>query len=937
MKRVCVLLGLIVVAGCAGTSTNTPSNWVEDTLHSMSIEQKVGQMMVPAFVPRFYNRDDGQFKRLLTLVQKYNVGGMMFFRGDPYEVAYSIDRLQEVAKLPLLIMADIEWGLAMRVDDATRFPQNMAVGATRRADYAYEIGRITAAEAKAIGVHIGYAPVMDVNNNPDNIIINTRSFGETPELVSRLGAAFIRGMQENGVFATAKHFPGHGDTNVDSHLDLPVITATSQRIRNVELRPFKAAVDAGVKCVMVAHITYSDFPQMQGRPATLDSYFIQKVLRKEMGFDGLVFTDAMDMRGITGNYWAGEAAVMAINAGVDMVLIPPFFETTFQFVVKAVREGRISETRLDASVRRILRAKLAHGLNRRPQFDRQRLEDVLADPAHLQKATEISDASMTLIRDRQNVLPLQAEEVDSVLVVTISDDPENVSRGDVLAKEVAKRVPVVRSVYVDPRTTAAEMAEVITTTDSAEAIVVGAFVKWGSYKGSVTLPDTTAALLRDLFDVPKPMAVIAFGSPYILRQIPDAPSYLCAYETVPLAVQSAVKAIFGEIPLQANLPVSIPGFYDMGTGLSRAQRTMTLVKAIDDVMLEPAYQVLRQAIADSIFPGAQVTVVRDGKIIASRCFGRQTYDPQSPPVTPETIYDLASVTKVVGTTVTAMHLWERGRLLLDIPIKSYLPKFTGGAKDSVTFRHLLTHSAGAHWWVDLWNKAHNKQEALDYIYQLPLDYTPGDSMIYSDLGLIMAGEIISTVTGQPLDQLYRQRIHSPLGMNNTMYNPPKSLLGRIAPTEIGGSMNRGLIHGDVHDENTFFLNGVSSHAGLFSTAEDLAILAQMLINGGIYKHQRFFSPATIREWTRRQNMPPGSSRAIGWDTPSDHNSSAGDYFSKGSFGHTGFTGTSFWVDPNNRIAIILLTNRVHPTRERGGMHKVRRDFHNAAMKALLAK
>jgi len=328
-------------------------------------------------------------------------------------------------------------------------------------------------------------------------------------------------------------------------------------------------------------------------------------------------------------------------------------------------------------------------------------------------------------------------------------------------------------------------------------------------------------------------------------------------------------------------------------------------------------------------------LVRKGELIASRSFGRQTYDPASPIVTVETMYDMASVTKVAATTLVAMNLWEKKKLVLDIPIKSYLPEYGGREKDDITLRHLLTHSSGSHWWVDLWNKASNKEEAYKYIYSLPLDFSPGDSMIYTDLGLILIMDILETVTGSTLDRLASRAFYKPLGMKNTMFNPPKTLLNRIAPTEIGGSMNRPLIHGDVHDENTHFLGGVSSHAGLFSTAEDMAALAQMLINGGIYRHRRFFKPSTIQDWTRRQYVTRSSDRALGWDTPSDKGSSAGDYFSKGSYGHMGFTGTSFWVDPNREVAIVLLTNRVHPTRKRGGMYQVRRDFHNAAMKAIL--
>jgi beta-glucosidase-like glycosyl hydrolase/CubicO group peptidase (beta-lactamase class C family) len=901
----------------------------------MTVEQKVGQIMVPGHVPRFYHTDDVQFKRLIKLVKDYHVGGVMIYRGMPYEVARSIDRLQQKAGLPLLVMADVEWGLSMRVNQGTRFLENMAIGATGDEGYAYEMGRITAMESKAIGVHIGFAPVMDVNNNPDNIIINTRSYGEDPELVSRLGAAFIRGLQESGVYATAKHYPGHGDTDVDSHLNLPAIEASKERVQRIGLPPFKAAVDAGVKCIMVGHLTYGAFAQMQGRPATLDPYFIKQVLRKEMSFEGLVITDAMEMGGITENYWSGQAAIMAINAGVDMLLLPPDFETTFSFVVQAVRDGRIPVQRIDEAVRRILRAKAELGLANRPVFDITELERVLSSPEHLGEAEEIANASVTLLRDDQEIIPFRAEQLDSVLVVTITDEEASRASNPPLSREVKRRVPVARSAYVDPRSTEEEIRGIIAMADSVEAIVTGVFVRWSDHKGSISLSDTTVALLKEFLQTDKPMAVISFGSPYILRQIPNVPSYLCAYGTVPLAVRAAVRAIFGEIPIEARIPVSIPGHYNVGDGLRREARSMELVEAIGDDFLQDAYTVLQRAISDSVFPGAQVAVVNDGTLIASRGFGRQTYDEDSPKVDTQTIYDLASVTKVAATTVCAMRLWEQSKLLLDIPVSAYLPKFKGADKDSITLRHLLTHSSGVHWWADLWTQASNPEEALDYIYQLPLDYAPGDSMIYSDLGLILVGKILETVTGETIAELSQNLVFEPMGMQNTGFNPEKILLNRIAPTEIGGNLNRGLIHGDVHDENAHFFNGVSTHAGLFSNAEDLAALAQMLLNGGIYRHHRFLSPQTVEYWTARQRMPESSIRALGWVTPADEGSSSGDYFASGSFGHTGFTGTSIWIDPHRQIAIILLTNRVHPTRERGGMHQVRRDFHNAAMAALL--
>jgi len=931
------LIGLSFLFGCAGTRPPEKTNWVEEQMAAMSLRQKIGQIMIPSLSPRFYNSEAPQIKELIRLIHDYQVGGVILFGGEPYATARTIERLQDHSALPLLIMSDVEWGLAMRVRGATGFLQNMAIGATGNEEYAYQAGKITAVEAKSIGVHIGFAPVLDVNNNPDNIIINTRAYGDSPYLVAKFGSAFIRGFQENGLYATAKHYPGHGDTEIDSHLSMPIIDASKARLEQVELPPFRAAVKTGVKAVMVGHSAYSAIPEMEGRPATLDPYFIKKILRGEMQFDGLVVTDAMSMGGVSKNYWSGEAAVRAINAGVDLVLMPTNFAATFEFTLKAAQQSRIAMTTIDSAVRRILQAKLELGLDKRPRIDLKKLEQILASPENLASAEQMANASITLLRDERNQIPLQAEKLKTALALTITDNELKPEVGKAFVAQLAKRIPVVKTARIDPRTDIDDINKIVAQFDSVDAVIAGVFVKWGSYKGSASLPDSTAKLLKNVLQSPKMTAVVSFGSPYVLRQFPETSSFLCAYGTEPLAVRAAARALFGEIPVKATLPVSIPGCHKAGDGLTRSARKMQIRhENVNQTPLREAYAVLEKAIADSIFPGAQLAIVKNGNLLASRSFGRQTYDPQSTKITTETIYDLASVTKVAATTITAMMLWEKNRLLLDTPLRAYLPAFTGGDKGSVTVRHLLTHSSGAHWWVDLWNKAATRAEAIDYIYKLPLDYAPGDSMIYSDLGLILIGEVLETITGKRINELADQMIYQPMGMKNTRYNPPRNLLPRIAPTEIGGSMHRALIHGDVHDENTHFFGGVSTHAGLFSTAEDLAALAQMLINGGIYKNRRFLMPGSIDYWTAKQNITKDSPRALGWLAAAVENSSSGDLFSEGSFGHTGFTGTSIWIDPNREIAVILLTNRVHPTRERGGMYAVRRAFHNAVMTTLIA-
>jgi CubicO group peptidase (beta-lactamase class C family) len=703
----------------------------------------------------------------------------------------------------------------------------------------------------------------------------------------------------------------------------------------VELSPFQAAIDAGVKAVMIAHITYSGFPETDGLPATLNPYFIQQILKKEMGFKGLVISDAMDMGGIKKHFWSGDAAVRAINSGIDLILLPPNFDMTFQFILNAVKDGRISLNRIDQAVLNILKAKRELHLWNKPTVDLKQVEVTINRPDHLNQAMQMADASITLVRDENKILPMHADDIDSLILITITDGIYGYEYQQRLLDEVSIRVPAVKSILIDSQSGKDQILNAITQSENADAMIVGMFVRWASYKGSITLPDTTIALIQQLFKIPKAMAVISFGSPYILNQIRDVHSFLCAYDTTPLAVGAAVRAIFGEIKIQGHLPVSLFDRYKSGWGIQKPVYSMTLQPEIDNERFSEAFHVLEQAMADSIFPGAQVAVVHKNELICSEGFGHQTYDVNSAEVNTGTLYDLSSLTKVAATTSIAMQLFEEEKIALDIPVCSYLPQFKGHNKDSVTIRHLLTHSSGLPGWEPLWEFSGNRSEALAHIYRRPLVYEPGDSTIYSDLGIILLGEIFQIVSGKSIDRLTKEIMIEPLELKTLTYMPPDSIFWMIAPSEIGGELNREVIQGKVHDDNTYFLGGISSHAGLFSNAEDLAIISAMFLNKGIYKHHRFFQPATVKRWTTRQNLPEGSERALGWDTPSDTGSSAGDYFSVESYGHLGFTGTSLWIDPVREIAIVLLTNRTFPTRNKEGIFQVRRDFHNAVMKELL--
>ncbi|MEE9166938.1 MAG: serine hydrolase, partial [Candidatus Neomarinimicrobiota bacterium] len=451
--------------------------------------------------------------------------------------------------------------------------------------------------------------------------------------------------------------------------------------------------------------------------------------------------------------------------------------------------------------------------------------------------------------------------------------------------------------------------------------------------GTVTIDESHRGTITHLQNMGIPMVTLSFGSPY-LQDVDEIGTYLCGYGYGSVSQYAMAGGIFGVAPITGKLPVQLSPAFRLGHGMTVMGRKM-LTPAATVPDFSEAKEVLESAIEDSIFPGAQTVVIKEGELLWSYQTGRQTYDPGSPVVRENTIYDLASLTKVVATTPLVMNLVEKKLLPVDEPVRDFFPQFVGNGKENVTIQHLLTHSSGLPPYVRFFEQGVPPDEVVPTIIDMELEYPPGDSTVYSDLGMILVGSIIEKVTGRTLDDLSRSWIYQPLGMRRTFYRPESGYLPEIVPTEVDSVYRKGVVHGVVHDENAWWLGGVAGHAGLFSTASDLAQYTQMMMDGGLFGGRRYFKKATVDKFTHRKDIPPGSTRALGWDTPSDSLSSAGDYFTDGSFGHLGFTGTSLWIDPNRRIAVILLTNRVHPTRERGGMYEVRRQFYSAVMKAVL--
>ncbi len=915
----------------------------------MTLEEKVSQMMMSSAYGYYYSSTGDEYRRLEHLVKDRKVGGLIFLQGDVVETAMVIERMQQESDVPLLTASDFEWGAAMRIRRATRFPEAMALGATRDTTLAFKMGTAIAEESRAIGIRQVFAPVVDVNVNPDNPVINTRSFGENPQLVATMAGAFVTGLQSGGVLATAKHFPGHGDTQTDSHLDLPVINASRQRLDSVELLPYRNLIQRNVASVMVAHLEVRSVEHTKQLPATLSHEVVGDLLQNQLGFQGLVVTDAMEMGAVVGRYGVDSAAVMAVEAGDDMLLMLPDEDAAVRALSNAVKSGRIPESRVDQSVTKILGLKWDLGLSTRRSGDIHEIPNFVATVEHSSLAKQIARSAITLLKN-DGILPLEHFGNKKILSVIVSDNENyrteihratspwpNEPVGDYFTALFRKRYARVETIHIDPTSNDLDFDGALKKANDASIILCPIFSKARSGSGKFGLPDEITGFLKNLTAVGAPTVVISMGSPYILDSIPNARAYICSYSDCESITEATVEALFGEIASGGKLPVTIPGMFAYGSGIELPQSAIRK-DAPENVGfsrdgLEKVDSIITKAIRDTAFPGAQVLVVKDGAVVYNKSFGRFEYSDTSRQLRNSTMYDLASLTKVVATTTAVMKLYDEGKLKLDDPVVKYIPEFGNHGKEKITVRNLLVHNGGLPPFKRLYLMCRSPQEVLDSVYQTETIYRAGDSTLYSDFDFILLGKVIEKVTGKPLDGYINDTFFKALGMSRTMFKPPEAIRDDIAPTEYDSLYRKKLVHGVVHDENAFALGGVSGHAGLFSNASDLAVFMQMLMNGGSYGGRQYLKPETIKLFTTKQSST--STRALGWDTKSMTGySSAGSLFGEKSFGHTGFTGTSIWADPEKKIFVILLTNRVYPTRNNMKIAQVRPAVGDAVMRAL---
>ena len=926
-----LLLFTLFLHGC-GKNYTKDASWAMETFGGLSLRQKVAQMLIYRMNMRFLSSSSKKWKEIQSLLETDGIGGVHIWYGDVGTSLTLLNKMQKYSNIPILVDADIEHGLYQRFPEGTELPPFMALAATGDPDLAYAAGKIVATEGRSVGIHWNFAPVVDVNNNPRNPIINTRSFGEDPDQVSIYGKAYIRGLQDHGMLATAKHFPGHGDTEKDSHSSLAEIPSDPDRLWSVEIKPFKHAISSGVDAVMVSHVHAPDYQFNADLPATLSEFWVSNILKDSLGFEGVVVTDAMSMGGITNNYSVSYGLIAAVNAGCDLIIPDGDYNESINAIEQAVLGGIIPAERIDESVLKILRMKEKIGLNGSRFIEMKDAQGSLKDSTFQFTASHMAAKSLTLVKNDSKFFPLELKKREKLYIIDIYDH-KNDHAESITTKSLRALGANVHSFQLDESDKKYVSSSILKEIPEKSAIIVNAFVSPSAKKNKINLSKTQEKFIQSLAAKSKKLLLNSYGNPYLIENFPMVDNYICSWKESGIMQNAFVRALTGRENISGKLPITIPGVAEQNFGIPIKKKPIWFTqkpahesgKKLKWVMPAEAGAditaldlLLDEAIADSAWPGNVLLAAKDGQVFYHEANGYHTYSHQRR-MSPSDIFDLASISKAVSTTSAVMFLVEQNKVSLDTKVHKIIPRFaqkkddSSKARKNITLKHLLTHTAGLPAFKQYYLMDIEAADILADICDTELLYEPGTKTIYSDLGLILLGRLVESLAGMPLDVFIDKNLLQHLGMNNTFYNPPEHKLKRIVPTEIVSGYRSGLIHGEVHDENAQKLGGVAGHAGLFSTASELARFAQMMLNNGKYGKKIIFKEKTVRQFTQRAMVDTSSSRCLGWDSPSG-NASGGVYQSENSYGHTGYTGTSLWIDPDHNLFVILLTNAVHPDR-----------------------
>jgi beta-N-acetylhexosaminidase len=988
------------------------SPWVDSLMRSLTPRQRVAQLFM---VAAYSNKKRIDEDSISTLIEEYGIGGLIFFQGGPVRQTRLLNRFQGQSQVPLLVAMDGEWGAGMRLDSVLRFPYQMSLGAVPEADSAliYDMGREVARQFTRLGMQVNFAPVVDVNNNPANPVIGFRSWGENPVAVARLSRLYMRGIQDAGVLAVAKHFPGHGDVDADSHLALPIVRVDKGRLDSLELPSFKSMIANGIGGMMIAHLNVPALDN-SGAPTTLSKPVVTGLLRQQMGFKGVVFTDAMNMKGVISKVPTGEAEIRAILAGNDVLEFSKSVPVALKAVLAAVDSGRISQARIDESCRRVLALKQWSGLKKhRPVAEKGLFADL--NPPHARYLSHrLTERSLTLLRNQRNILPLQRLDSLHIATLVVGGSPADTTD---FQRAVADYDAQIAHFHLPAAPTLDELADIRAKLFSYDIVLVALQSLGRLPATNFGIAPEAQLLLRELTKPGQQVVLSVFGSAYAVAKVRDydrASAVVLAYQESPDAQRLAAQLIFGGIGAAGKLPVTVTNSLPVGFGLVTKPGLRLAYAHPEDAGMDNRLEarvdsIMEQALQAGATPGGQVLVARRGVVVLHKSYGYQAStgtnvlpvipvqgasivaaagnfgsEPGSAPManqpvlavarpaTPRLVqntdvYDLASLTKVLASTPALLKLQEQGKFSPDSTLGQFFPFLQKTDKAALKMRDVLTHQAGLPAWIPFWKALANddgtlrrrwfrpdssarfplpvarglwgRQDLPAYIYgqigAAPLTSKPG--YVYSDLSFYLYPWLVRQRTGQDFEAFLAQQVYRPLGSNLHFQPLHHFAESRIAPTEYDSLFRRQLLRGYVDDEGAALLGGISGHAGLFGSANDVAQLAQAYAWGGRYGGQQLFKAGILADYTRQQFAATTNRRGLAFDRPSSPPSgNTAPGASASSFGHSGFTGTYFWVDPEKELVVIVLTNRLNPSRRNNKLSQlnVRTQIQQVAIEAI---
>jgi beta-glucosidase-like glycosyl hydrolase/CubicO group peptidase (beta-lactamase class C family) len=925
------------------------NKWADSVFEKLTAEERIAQLFM---VAAYSNKDNKHVKEIKKLIVDYKIGGLIFFQGGPMRQAKLTNTYQSLSKVPLFISIDAEWGLAMRLDSTTQFPHQMTLGAIQNDSLIYEMGTEIARQCKRLGIHINFAPVADVNNNPMNPVISNRSFGEDKYNVTRKALMYMKGLQDNGVLANAKHFPGHGDTDSDSHKTLPTVNSSLARLDSVELYPFKELISQGLGSMMVAHLFIPAIDTTPNQASTLTKSIVTGLLKEKLNFKGLIFTDALNMKGVSKFYQPGEVDAKALVAGNDVLLFAEDVPTAIKQIQAAIERGEITQEEIDKRCKKILLAKQWAKVNQYKKIDTKNLFAELNTVKAEVINRKLTEASLTLLKNENNIIPLQ--QLDNIKIASLSLGSKELN----MFQKTLSNYCTIKHFGIDKDASKNTFDSVLTKLKDFDLVLVYLNNTCNKPAKNFGLNSAITGMLNSVIKQNKTIVTVP-ENPYILGKLdslPFADAILMSYENNEYSASYSAQLIFGGTSAPGKLPITA-GSFNVGTGIVtpivRFKYTIPEELNIHSSALLKIDSIALKGIKEKAYPGCQIMVVKNNTVIYQKSFGYHTYENETA-VNNNDLYDLASITKVAATTISIMKLVDDKKLKLNDSLSVYLPELRGTNKGGIIIREMLTHQAGLKAWLPFWQNTMEKNEYKSGIYnnvrsnefpkrvaeKLYISKTYEDSIykqiikspltekgkyVYSDLGYYFLNRIIEQKTFVPEDRYVLKYFYSPLGLQTMGYKPLNKFdIKRIVPTENDTKFRKQLIHGDVHDPGAAMFGGVGGHAGLFSDANDLAIIMQMVMNYGTYGGKRYIDSSTVKEFTKCQYCKDNR-RALGFDKPEMNPTKespvckAASYL---SFGHSGFTGTLAWADPANQLVYIFLSNRINPNADDNKLTKM---------------